>query len=278
MAPLKNLVPKPARQRAKAFLASPDRLRLASDARTFRDIGRLMNSTTRWPSNVDTVPLRLRGLGGLPLHVRPETSDLSVLRDSFLLDGAHLPPDEVDDGPLGLIFDLGAHIGSTAAHLAVLHPEARIVAVELDPDTAAVCRRNLAAFDGRCVLEEGAVWAEDGEVSFESGGADTVSSRAVEGNGPSASRPALSLDTLVERHAGASGRVDYVKMDIEGAERDVLRRNTGWAERVRSIKVEVHPPYTVEECLEDLRALGFRAWVSEPAKPPAMPALSAVRD
>ncbi|MGH2876326.1 MAG: FkbM family methyltransferase, partial [Solirubrobacteraceae bacterium] len=52
--------------------------------------------------------------------------------------------------------------------------------------------------------------------------------------------------------------VDFVKMDIEGAEREVLRQETAWASKVRSIGVEVHPPYTVEQCEHDLRDLGFR--------------------
>jgi FkbM family methyltransferase len=274
---IKRIVPKRVRQGATSVLAYPDTLRLAADRQTFRNLGRLHRSTTRWPSDVGTVALRIRGLGGLPLHVRPETSDTIVLRDTFLVKAAHLPPRELEGERLELIFDLGAHIGSTAAHLAVEHPEAKIVAVELDPETAAVCRTNLAAFDGRCILEEGAVWFEDGEVAFESGGEDTVASRAVE-DGGSGRRPALSLDTLVARHAGATGRVDYVKMDIEGAEREVLRRNTGWAERVRSIVVEPHPPYSEQECLDDLRALGFRAYVSKAARPPGMPAVSGVRD
>jgi hypothetical protein len=47
-------------------------------------------------------------------------------------------------------------------------------------------------------------------------------------------------------------------MDIEGAEREVLRANTGWASSVRRIGVEVHALYTVEEGLADLTALGFR--------------------
>ena len=42
--------------------------------------------------------------------------------------------------------------------------------------------------------------------------------------------------------------VDYAKIDIEGAERELLRDNAGWAERVRTVNVEVHEPYTVEEC------------------------------
>lgn len=48
-------------------------------------------------------------------------------------------------------------------------------------------------------------------------------------------------------------------MDIEGAEQGVLRTGTDWARHVRSIKVEVHEPYRVPECLRDLERLGFSA-------------------
>jgi hypothetical protein len=37
-----------------------------------------------------------------------------------------------------------------------------------------------------------------------------------------------------------AGPPDYVKMDIEGAERRLARENNGWLQRVGSIKVEVH--------------------------------------
>ena len=69
---------------------------------------------------------------------------------------------------------------------------------------------------------------------------------------------ALSLNSLLAEE-GRDFRVDYMKMDIEGAESEVLRQHTEWADRVDSIKVDVHPPYSVEDCLRDLRALGFEA-------------------
>ena len=273
---VKRIVPKGVRQRMKSVLAYPDTIRLAADGRTFRAIRRLENSTTRWPATVETVPLRLKALEGGTLHVRPNTSDTSVLRDSFF-DRSHMPPGELAGEPLGLILDLGAHIGSTMAHFAVEYPGAKVVGVELDPDNAAICRRNIAAYGSRCVLEEGAVWSDDGRISFESGGEDTVKGHAVE-DGGGESAPAISIGTLIDRHANGAAAVDFVKMDIEGAERTVLRENTAWAPRVRSLKVEVHSPYTEDECLADLRELGFRAWVSEPGVWPSMPVISAVRD
>lgn len=54
--------------------------------------------------------------------------------------------------------------------------------------------------------------------------------------------------------------IDYVKMDIEGAECEVLRAAVEWAAQGRSIKVEVHDRYIVESCIADLRRLGFDAW------------------
>jgi hypothetical protein len=75
---------------------------------------------------------------------------------------------------------------------------------------------------------------------------------------------ACSLSRLLEREE----KVDLLQMDIEGAERAVLRRGIEWAGKVQQIVVEVHEPYTVDECQEDLRELGFtprvnrRFWVS----------------
>jgi hypothetical protein len=71
---------------------------------------------------------------------------------------------------------------------------------------------------------------------------------------------AYSLNTLIARLCEAARPVDYMKMDIEGAERDVLRCNTEWAARVRSVKIELHGDYSKRDCIRDLEQLGFKAW------------------
>ncbi len=48
-----------------------------------------------------------------------------------------------------------------------------------------------------------------------------------------------------------------MKVDVEGAERDLLKKNTQWAARVCALKVEVHGAYSVSECRRDLAAIGF---------------------
>jgi hypothetical protein len=72
---------------------------------------------------------------------------------------------------------------------------------------------------------------------------------------------ALSPETILSR-VPAGERVDYVKMDIEGVEARLLSGPAAaWTERIDSISLQVHDPYTPADGVRDLEALGFRAWV-----------------
>jgi FkbM family methyltransferase len=246
------------RQRWRAWRRIVASAAIVSDVASFRTHWRLHTAA----SLPERVALRLRPLSGEVLLLRPGTSDAQVLYDTFRRP-YHLPPNELAGKDLLRIWDLGSNIGSTMAHMAVLYPRAEIVGVELDSENARLCRDNTAAWSDRCTVREVAIWPTDGHVTYRrvSGreyGASVTRDGA--GNLETHEVESLSLNSLL-----AEGRddirVDYLKMDIEGAELLVLRRHTEWAERVDSIKVEVHPPYGVEDCLRDLRALGFEARV-----------------
>lgn len=205
------------------------------------------------------VAVRVRELGGGEVWVRPGSTDVSVLIDTFMR-RFHLPPETVSAQDARTIWDLGANVGYTAAHLAALHPHARVWAVELDGSNAELARRNLAAYGDRCRLLEAGVWVSEGTVRYRPDAGNEWGLRIVQDPqadvGAGATAPALTLNRLAEL-TGAE-RVDYVKMDIEGAEEQVLASATEWAALVAAIKVEVHAPYSTARCSEDLRALGFR--------------------
>jgi FkbM family methyltransferase len=204
----------------------------------------------------DGIPLRIRALAGAPIRIRPGTTDPQVVRDTFLRQ-YHLPPPELGRD-LKLVWDLGSNIGTTIAHLCHVFPSAKVLGVELDAANARLCRLNSEPWSERCEVIEGAVWYREGEVEY---GGEEWGAAIVEGGAKVA--PAVTLNSLVP----ASGVVDYVKMDIEGAEVDVLRTNTEWASRVRAIKIELHGSYTVAACMDDLEKLGFTA--SQDTKHPA---------
>jgi FkbM family methyltransferase len=206
------------------------------------------------------VALRVKALEGRRLWVRPRTTDLTTLIETF--DGAyHLPPRGSDLRGARTIWDLGSNAGFTIAHFAHLCPSARIVGVELDSGNAAMARANIQAWADRCAVIQAGVWVHDGTLQYHRQPGSEYAFRVSQSGDADAGRAnasarALSLNTLL---AGApSGSVDYVKMDIEGAERQVLRENTEWAATVKAITVEIHEPYSIPECIADLRALGFK--------------------
>ena len=61
--------------------------------------------------------------------------------------------------------------------------------------------------------------------------------------------------------------IDVLKMDIEGAEAELLSDGDSWASRVRCIKVEVH--VDLAECESMLQRLGFTTHTT-PTLPPTV--------
>jgi FkbM family methyltransferase len=229
--------------------------RVTSDRRSLRTFARL----SRAPDETDTssaravARLRLRPLGGREVIVRPGTSDVGTVWGTFAR-AYHLPPAELEEPRT--IWDLGANIGLTMAHFAHLFPRARVLGVELDENNVALARHNVTAWADRCQVIHAAVWGSDGEVHYR-GWPGGTSNYQVTGAREGTPVRAVSLAGLVRERGGP---VDYLKIDVEGAERELLRDGTGWAEEVRCLKVELHGDYSVAECERDLRRLGFEAW------------------
>ena len=193
------------------------------------------------------VKVSLRGLDHAIL-LRPSSSD-ALVAFGALGRRYHLPPVALEED--ATILDLGANIGLTAADYASRYPKATIVAVEMDDENAAMAVRNTATYQDRVTVIHAAAWWEETRLSYtRAAGDEWAFAIAERGDQEVATVTVLSL---VEQY----GPVDFIKMDIEGAEREVLSKNTGWAAAVRSIQVEVHDPYTVEQCERDLRELGF---------------------
>jgi FkbM family methyltransferase len=222
-----------------------------ADPRSLRDYLRV---ESRW-AGPEPVAVRVRPLDGATVWLRPRTTDPIMLRDTFR-DGVHPPPPEIAARGVRTIVDLGANAGVTVADNALRFPQARIVAVELDPGNAAAARRNTEPWADRIEILQGAVWERDGEVPYEAEQGHEYGFRVVEGAHGATTR-ALSMDTILS-HVPDGARVDYMKMDIEGVEARLLSGPAAaWAQRVDSISLQVHDPYTLADCARDLAALGF---------------------
>lgn len=208
---------------------------------------------SRWARH--PISVRVRPLGGARIMLRPGTTDAEMLRDTFR-DNVHPPQPEIAARGVRTIVDLGANAGVTVADNARRFPDARILAVELDAGNAAAARHNTAPWADRIQILHGAVWDEDGTVPYNPEAGHEYGLRAGAGAGTA---PAYSMDTILSH---VDGRVDYMKMDVEGVEARLLSGEASrWLERVDSIGLQVHDDYSLGDCARDLEAAGFTARV-----------------
>jgi FkbM family methyltransferase len=117
-----------------------------------------------------------------------------------------------------LFLDVGANIGSYTL-LASGVCKAKTIAFEPDPQTMAFLRRNidLNGLDGRVLLEQTAVGAEDGEVEFTLG-RDTCN-QVTQGNALRTQRVSMrTLDSVASLTPPT-----MIKVDVEGYEAQVFR-------------------------------------------------------
>lgn len=250
-------------RRVKSILRAGAHFTFVSDLRSLRAYraSLALDGSFHETASTQTTLIGIRQLGHRLIEIRTGTTDANVVFSAFC-HRFHLPPPDFRMPPAPVIWDLGANIGVTMAHFASRYPRARVVGVELDHANAVLCKRNVAPWSDRCTVVEGAIWYADGEISYAANGNQDAYSVTLTGNTPAercvAKAPAIALDTLLAL-TGDPPCVDFVKLDIEGAEKFVLRENTAWASRVRCIKAELHYGYSKAACIADLERLGFRA-------------------
>ncbi len=138
------------------------------------------------------------------------------------------------------VIDAGAHIGLFAVYLLSSWPEAEVFSIEASPETFALLERNREANPSYAWrARQFALWDEDGEVFFDSGGLSLGwhVSRLETGERVAA----LRLDTLLASHLRAGERVSLLKIDVEGAEERVLAACPEVLDRTDAVVIEVHP-------------------------------------
>lgn len=195
----------------------------------------------------------IKQLDGNLIYCRPCTSDLVTMKTTFL-DRYHLPPMALRND--SVIIDLGCNAGFTMAHYAVLYPNSKIIGVELDKENYFLALRNVERYKQRCSVIKAAIWNEDGSISYSGKSEDSysinVGRQKFENAGTSES---LTLNTLVKRMD--LQKIDFIKMDIEGAEVEVLTKNNEWLEFVICMKIEIHDKDNLSTIVNELTRRGF---------------------
>ncbi len=156
----------------------------------------------------------------------------------------------------GVVVDAGAHVGTFAA-TAAAHAS-WVVAVEPNPANLALLRANLERNGIQNVeVVEAALWPGEGEVQLDVTGPTSAGSVVSDGDGATLTVPTVDLDALVKR----LGAVDLLKLDIEGAEFELLRAaSPATLARIDTIVGELHlwaDPSSGDDLRRRLEGEGF---------------------
>jgi FkbM family methyltransferase len=253
--------------------------------KTERGVAHLAKRVRQTPMLFRNFPTVFRDLA---LHdTRWQSDEMTFrLRNGYTVvspnaDGARFPLYEVfaDDGyRLGelcagvdadaTILDVGGQIGSFSLAMAKALPKSRIQVYEASPTSASYVSRNIDAngLSSRVTVHSSAMSGEAGTFTFvDSGDASGHNGlTAPEGLGDEVTVPAVTFDEAVKT---AGGSVQLVKMDVEGAEYDIILKSdpASWAD-VRKVVMEYHPVqgHSLKELTDFLAAVGITEVRHEP--------------
>ena len=159
-----------------------------------------------------------------------------------------------------LIIDGGSNIGLSILYFKQLYPQSRVLGFEPDPELFELLQANGQAQNWENVeLFQQALWTENGSLSFNrqgSLGGRLAHSGENEGN---TTVPTRRLRDLLGQ------KIALLKLDIEGAETEVLEDCRGALDNVEHIFVEYHSfvdrPQTLSRLLSVVEDAGFRVHI-----------------
>jgi len=185
------------------------------------------------------VRVPLRGFGG-PVTLRLGTTDLEVAWTVLGRRDYDCVPNIQN---VGTVMDAGAYTGLSALYFAHRFPSATIVAIEPCPSNFAVLAQNVSGYE-RIKPVCAALWSECGSAAIcdRNTGHWGFALQAVSRMPPMGEVECLTIPRIMDVFGLRA--IDILKLDIEGAEREVLGSSAGWIDKVRVLVAELHDRIT----------------------------------
>jgi len=194
------------------------------------------------------------------LTLRPFAGDLFVLYEVLAFKVYHIAPSLLPTGNVRVIVDCGANIGITSLFLAARYPCAKILSVEPHPENFALLKTNVETVPRILPIRACITGTPQSTVRFTADQAAWGNRIATDSHGILI--PAITIDELCEQNG--IEKIDLLKLDIEGAEKQVLENGTFLA-RTEHIIVELHGEYGFQCFQRDIAPHGL---VAQEGRPP----------
>ena len=186
------------------------------------------------------LPIRWPGVKH-PLTLRFPSSDIAVFHQIFIKKEYEF---DVTRTPATIV-DAGANIGLASIYFANKFPDAKIIAVEPEASNLEILKTNIAPY-GNIFAVNGALWHENAKTALIDSGVGKWGfitqarddDRVVAGGKVVCEVQGLTMDAIMKT-CGIE-RIDVLKIDIEGAEREVFKDPSAWIGKVDALIIELH--------------------------------------
>jgi len=192
--------------------------------------------------------------------VRDNQTDMTTFAEFF--SGQHIIiPKKLRAYTPRVIYDIGANIGIASLYFATRYPHAQYYAFEPVPANFEICSANYGNLAKGQTLPW-AVGALSGSASFEFDEADLRGGRLEQSRKPDTRYTSMRLTVTVVSIADLVSEKkiappDFVKIDVEGAELEVLAGVGSCLSHIKRMLIETHSAELYVRCVEWLQANGF---------------------
>lgn len=152
-----------------------------------------------------------------------------------------------------LIIDCGANIGISILYFARHYPEAEIIGFEPDEENFKLLKNNIETnnFSNKISLIKKAVWTDNAGISFIANGTEGSKIGKSDVTAENVFVETESLKELLQKY----NSIDFLKIDIEGAEYAVIKDCAAELPKVKNMFLEYHGLANETHKLKDLIAI-----------------------
>ncbi len=177
-----------------------------------------------------------------PFYLRIPSSDVPAFEQIFIRQDYSF---DVKRQPK-IIVDAGANIGLASLYFASKFPDSKIIAIEPEESNFELLKKNVAPYDNIIPIR-GALWHENKMINLVDPNLGNWGFMTQEQDGVGESFggvvhevQGMTVDAIMKEQG--IEHIDILKIDIEGAEREVFRDPSAWVRKVDALIVELHEP------------------------------------
>ena len=168
-----------------------------------------------------------------PLIVRKNTSDKNVFRQIFITRDYNL---NLGIKPK-LIIDAGANVGYSSLWFSKKYPHSKIIAIEPENSNYEILKKHIIGIKNIIPLKAG-LWYKRTRLRIINEFDEKWAFQTKENIGKKEGIKAVTIGEILKE--SKFKKIDILKIDIEGAEKELFSKNTDWIEKVNIIIIELH--------------------------------------